>query len=234
MTMASPLANRFGYENFQERQHLVIPFHVPQREPGSASVETQPNRDPDRYGVSLLGPAVLGNLSVSETKGFPILNIKVASQSLGWAGYYGVIQVFATGDSGARLPQDLSNAAWAMDDHPIYDHVNTPFCEFGVHPEFFDAPFRDVQQVDWVARAFICYVPKAVIGKHVKPIFAVEWGFWIDGFTPYVKETRRLDIKVWDEHLDLLRSSFPGWTFDASAVAEPAPTVELHEAGQSP
>ena len=207
------ISNDIPYQNYPQQQHLEISFQVPQRQPGIATITTKPSSDPELYGVPLLGPQTLGNLSLSDTRGFPIFELSVASQSVGWSAYYGAIQVFAAEPG---LPQDLSNANWLHDDHPIFDHVNTPFYDFAANPTFFDYPFHNTRQWDWIARMFIVYVPDAVVSKHVKPIFGVEWGYWVNDSRPYVKETKRLDIKVWNEHLELLRSKFTGWTFDAA------------------
>lgn len=207
-------ADGFDYQNFQEPQHLSIPFQVPERDSGAAVVTTKPVDDPVRYGVHLFPPATLRNFRVSDTKGFPMIHTNVASNSIGWQAYYGAIQVIAVGENGARLPRDLSDAAWTYDDRPMFNQVNNLFCDFAANPDVFDAPFNGGPQLDWVARMFVVYVLDAVVTKRVKPILGIEWGYWIDNSQPHVKETKQLDIQVWNEHLELLRSNFPGWTFD--------------------
>ncbi|KAL9111774.1 MAG: hypothetical protein Q9227_003833 [Pyrenula ochraceoflavens] len=200
------------YQDFPSPQHLTIPFQVPQREPGTASVTVQPDNDPVRNGLTLLS-----DLPVSQTKGFPLFNLSISSPSVGWRAYYGEIQIYANDAGASGLPQNLSLAPWTMDSHPIFEHVDTPFYDFATNPTFFDAPYNHTERNDWVARAILCYVPDVVVTRQVKPILAVEWGYWIDNYQPHVKEAKQLDIReTWNEHLDLLRGSFPDWIFDAS------------------
>ena len=46
--------------------------------------------------------------------------------------------------------------------------------------------------------------------KHVVPILALEWGFWIENHKPYVKMLHQLDVSYWNEHLKLFRGKFDG------------------------
>ncbi|KAI9662219.1 MAG: hypothetical protein M1821_008385 [Bathelium mastoideum] len=180
-----------------------------------APITSQPSDAPrwsnPLYDVPLLNPQKLANLSVSDTTGFPIFNLSIFSPALGWSSIYGAIQVFT---ASPHLPQSLSSADWKHDDHPIFDGVNAPFYDFAPNPRFFDYPFANKEDWDWTARMFVVYVPDALISKHVKPILGVEWGFWVEGGEKFVKGIKNLDVRVWNEHLELLRGGFEGWRFD--------------------
>jgi hypothetical protein len=201
------------YQEHPGQQYLEIPFQVPQRKPTIARIRTEPSSHPISMGVSLLGPTALGQFKVSDTKGFPAFSISITGDSVDWSAYYGIIQVVACAP---RLPRELSQADWFHDGRPMFDHVNMPFADFAANPTFFDGPFHIKKKWDWIARAFIVYVPDAVISRQVKPILGIEWGYWIDNSKPYVKETKHVNVEAWNEHLQLLRNGFPNWTFDAA------------------
>jgi hypothetical protein len=44
--------------------------------------------------------------------------------------------------------------------------------------------------------------------KRVVPLLGFEWGFWIEEGKPLVKEIRKLDVEVWNEHLELSGEAF--------------------------
>ena len=210
------LENRYGAHN--EVQTLHIPFHIPERGPCSIEATVWPNEDPKRYGHGLItdGPG-------QKATGCPIIRIKVNSHEMkGYAAMYGWIQLVATGDVGdwnVLLPSDLSKAPWVMDPVHITDGLDYPFTWFGEEPTLFDAPGQpNNNTLDWVSRSFLCYLDDPVGNRRekvqiAKPILAIEWGFWMDDYKPYVKEVKQVDIAVWNEHLDLYRSKFKGWSF---------------------
>lgn len=211
---------KFDYQEYTQPQHLEIAFQVPRREKCTATINVKPSDDPMRDGQHLLDLPY----PPESRKGFPAIDIKVNSPvSRGYAAMYGWIQIVAEGNrdekSGA-LPANLSSAPWEMDPIPITQDLNTPFTWFGVEPSLFDGPSRnnDVKQLDWVSRSFLCYLEDSVGNGTTKslrplPIFVVEWGFWIDEGRPHVKQLKRPDVAVWNDHLDLFKTHFPTWNF---------------------
>ena len=104
-----------------------------------------------------------------------------------------------------------------MDPYPIFEKSDTPYSIWGADPTDVDAPGRQgVKDYDWSARTFLTYTPDAAMTRHVVPILAFTWGFWLKNYKPYVKKLERLDVSCWNDHLQLFRSRFPDWTFDDS------------------
>ena len=132
---------------------------------------------------------------------------------------YGWVQLVAKGnsqDTHGPLPEDLATAPWEFDPIKITEDLNLPFTWFGAEPTLFDAPsWPGIERVDWVARSFLCYQDSPTFSKHPKPIAAFEWGYWMDDYKPYVKEVKVIGLDVWNDHVDMLRRKFPGWTFAA-------------------
>lgn len=183
-------------------QHLRIPFTVPGRQPGVVSVEVEPGLDAQRNGQDLLG--LYDDLDV--VKGYPILHAAVSSpQSRTYASLYGWVQITSEAEG-----------VWEMDLYPMFKDVNSPFCMWGAEPTLVDAPSRasGTKQLDWLARSFLCYTPDAAMTKHVVPILAFEWGWWLEDYKPSVKLLQKLDVSSWNEHLELFRDSFPDWLFE--------------------
>lgn len=106
-----------------------------------------------------------------------------------------------------------------MDLYPPFQALNSPFSIWGADPTVVDCPGREgVREYDWSARTFLCYSPDAAMTRHVVPILGFEWGFWIEGTRPGVKELRRLDLERWNEHVGLLRGEFQDWKFEEVGV----------------
>lgn len=185
-----------------DQQHLEIPFIVSRRKPCAVSVTVEPDHDPERHGQHLVGihddPAV--------TKGYPIIQASVSSpESRTYAAIYGWVQITHT-----------PGEDWVMDLYPPFQDVNSPYTFWGAEPTLVDAPSRPatLENYDWTARSFLTYSPDAAMTKRVVPILAFEWGFWIEDYKVYVKKLRQLEVSSWNEHLELFRGKFDGWTFD--------------------
>ena len=103
-----------------------------------------------------------------------------------------------------------------MDPIAIYRDVATPYAWYGLRPELFDAPSREARyDLDWEAHSFLCVSPDAVITPQVQAIAGFSWGFTITGSEFAFAEPAVLGPAAWDSHLNLLRTSYPGWVFDA-------------------
>lgn len=102
-----------------------------------------------------------------------------------------------------------------MDPIAIYAEVATPFAWFGVKPEAFDAPSREsLYDMDWEAHCFLCVAPDAVVTRRVQAICGFSWGFAIHDEHVRFAAPTILGREAWDEHLHLMRASYPTWTFD--------------------
>jgi len=180
-------------------QNLQTSFQVPDRSPCTVSITVEPATDPVRNGQGLLGLYSDPNV----VKGYPVIRATVSSpQSRIYASLYGWIQVTNT-----------PGEPWVMDLYPPFQGLNSPFIFWGSEPTLVDSPAREgVKNYDWTARSFLCYSPDAAMSKSVVPILGVEWGFWIEDGRPFVKELRNVDLKCWNEHIELF-GNFQGWDF---------------------
>lgn len=115
---------------------------------------------------------------------------------------------------------DSAGPDFEMDPTAIYRDVSTPFAWFGFLPELFDAPSRGERlDMDWEAHSFLCVSPNAVLTPRVQAVAGFTWGFSIRNAEISFAGPAELDSEAWNSHLVLLRSSYPGWTFDAGFVS---------------
>lgn len=189
------------FKHFSRLQELEASFSVSGRGRCDVSFTVEPDTDPERHGLALLG---LYN-DINDIKGFPVVRGAVSSpESRTYGSIYGWVQIFST-----------SEDPWAMDHYPTFEGINSPFCIWGSEPTLVDAPTRlNLEKFDWTARSFLCYTPDVGMTKRVVPILAFEWGFLIEDHKPYVKELRQLDAACWNEHLEMFRGKYTEWTFD--------------------
>jgi hypothetical protein len=183
-------------------QHLDVPFCAPRRQPCLASIKIARGLDPQLNGQDLLGLYEDPNT----VKGYPILHATISSpNSRTYASLYGWVQL--TSDNAGP---------WEIDLYPMFKDLNSPFAIWGAEPTMVDAPSRwaGTKTFDWRARSFLCYSPDACMTKRVIPLLAFEWGFWLEEYKPLVKELKRLDVEIWDEHLGVLRGGFLDWRFE--------------------
>ena len=195
---------------------LVLPFSMRGRA-GNIHVSVSANDDPVALGCDLLDPALAQNAA----HGFPVCEAVPVIDLQGYAAGCGWIQVVRSSDASGEFE---------MDPLALFRGVNTPFAFFGVKPTLFDAPFRASRDdLSWTARSFLCALPDAVVSKVVVPLAAFTWGFAVTPATITIKPPAELELDAWAEHLPLLRSSFPGWTFDGGGAGEGnrTPTVSL-------
>lgn len=200
------------------KQRLSLAFQVPDRSEASVEVIVEPNRDPKRYGLSLLLP----DFSLADTSGLPTCHAVLESPlSQGYASMYGWIQLVRSEKSQSEwedpIPITTQNE-WVMDPIPITSDLNTPFTWFGPEPQLFDAPiYRGLKQtdrqMDWTARSFLTYIDDCLISQVVKPVLAFEWGFDVRNGEISMKSLRRLELHDWDGHVPLLRKKFANWQF---------------------
>lgn len=174
---------------------------------GHIRVTLVPNGDPIRIGCDLLDRA----LPPETARGFPVCEATPAIDLDGYAGACGWIQVVQSTDASGEFE---------LDPLSLFRNVETPFAFFGVKPILFDAPFRDTRHdLTWKARSFLCAVPDAVMSKVVEPVAAFEWGFTVAAEAITIESPQALGIDAWDEHLALLQTSFPNWSFAVTGAA---------------
>jgi len=131
----------------------------------------------------------------------------VAYQAQGYAAVFGWTQMVRSTDSAPDR--------FEMDPIALYQQIPTPYAWFGIRPELFDAPCRDSRyDMTWEAHSFLCISPDAVLTRHVQAIAGFSWGFTINHQDITFARPAALRPGAWDHHLDLLRTSYPGWIFD--------------------
>ena len=175
---------------------------------GLITASVTPNTDPDAIGYSLL----TGGLPVDTARGFPVCRATVAYQAQGYAAVFGWTQMVRSTDGAADR--------FEIDPIALYEQVATPYAFFGIRPELFDAPCRESRyDMTWQAHSFLCISPDAVLTRHVQAIVGFTWGFAIDHRDITFARPAALGPEAWDSHLDLLRASYPDWTFDSGYLS---------------
>jgi len=182
---------------------LRVPFTLRGLD-GLISVSVSRNTDPGALGYLLLS----GGEPVDFARGFPVCRATVSYPAQGYAAVFGWTQMVRSTDG--------ATPDFEMDPIAIYADVATPYAWYGLRPEFFDAPSRVARHdMDWLAHAFLCVSPDAVLTPRVQAIAGFRWGFTVTGADITLAAPAALGPGDWDTHLGLLRAGYPGWTFDA-------------------
>jgi hypothetical protein len=169
---------------------------------GHVDVSITANTDPEAIGYSLLFDGSL----VDSARGFPICRASITYPADGYAAVFGWTQMVRSTDQSGRFE---------MDPIAIYAEVATPFAWFGVKPVAFDAPGREsLYDMTWEAHCFLCVSPDAVLTPRVQVVTGFSWGFTVESSHIRFTEADALTAHDWDAHLDLLRGSYPNWSFD--------------------
>jgi len=186
---------------------LRVPFSLRGID-GLIDVSITRNTDPDAIGYRLLGDS----LPVDFARDFPVCRATVTYPAEGYAAVFGWTQLVRSTDS--------ATGAFEMDPIAIYRDVATPFAWYGIRPELFDAPSRESRaDLDWVAHSFLCISPDAVLTRQVQAVTGFKWGFTITGDNIGITAPAILEPQAWQNHLDLMRTDFPDWTFDAGYLS---------------
>jgi hypothetical protein len=153
-------------------------------------------------------PALVG--SADWAYGFPICEASIEWDAQGYQALLGWVQVV-----GMRAPGTDAPRNWATDPLEVYEGLNTPFGFYGLSPTLFDAPARSdrTRPLDWHAESFLCSAPSRPMAREAKPVAGFSWGFVLNHGEIATIEPSALDLTAWTRHLDLLRSTYPGWTF---------------------
>jgi hypothetical protein len=170
---------------------------------GLIAVSVTRSTDPGAIGYSVIS----GGLAVDFARDFPVCRATVTYPADGYAAFFGWTQLVRSTDG--------ASAGFEMDPIPIYRDVATPYPWYGLRPELFDAPSRESRDdMDWEAHSFLCVSPDAVITPRVLAIAGFSWGFTIAAEDISLTPPAALGPQAWDNHLSLLRTSYPSWTFD--------------------
>ena len=165
--------------------------------PGSIGISVWQNTDPAAVGS---GP---------EAKGFPACQATVSIDLQGYDSLFGWVQLVGTASPAHPARR------FEVDPLGVFADLNLPFGFFGVLPTLFDAPSRRDrnQTLDWLAHTFLCASADDPMGREVRPLVAFQWGFLMhDGQIDTVAPDG-LALSTWNNHLSLLRVTYPGWSF---------------------
>lgn len=174
---------------------------------GHIDVSISPNTDPVALGYLLLSYG----LPVDFARGFPVCRATVSYSADGYAAIFGWTQMVRS--------TDAPTGDYEMDPIAIYNEVDTPFAWYGMRPELFDAPCRDSRaDMTWECHSYLCVSPDAVLSRRVQAVAGFSWGFTITGGEITIVSATPLGHASWDGHLELLRASYPSWTFDGGFV----------------
>jgi hypothetical protein len=175
---------------------------------GYIDASISPNTDPAALGYLILSYG----LPVDFARGFPVCRATVSYPADGYAAIFGWTQMVRS--------TDAATSEFEMDPIAIYSEVDTPFAWYGTRPELFDAPARGSRKdMDWECHSYLCISPDAVLSRRVQAVAGFSWGFTVAGADITFAGPVQLGPATWDDHLGLLRASYPSWTFDAGYVS---------------
>jgi hypothetical protein len=181
---------------------LEMPFRLRGLD-GVIAVDVQACSDPEQSGLRLLDES----LPVDAGLGLPLCTATVAYPGQGYAAMMGWVQLVRSGDG-----EDPDR--FEPDPLALLTHANTPYAFFGICPTLFDAPYRPVSaDLCWQARSYLAVSPDAVMTPAVRPVAAFTWGFEIASGRVRIQPPATLALDSWSEHVDLLRATYPGWSF---------------------
>lgn len=175
---------------------------------GHIDASVSPNTDPPALGYLLLS----GGVPVDFARGFPVCRASVTYPADGYAAIFGWTQMVRS--------TDAATGDFEMDPIAIYNDVDTPFAWYGTRPDLFDAPSRSSRtDMDWECHSYLCVSPDAVLSRRVQAVAGFSWGFTVAGHDIAFAGPAPLGSATWDDHLGLLRASYPSWAFDNGYVS---------------
>lgn len=179
---------------------------------GNIAVHIQASRGAADSGAQLLD----ASLPPEAGAGLPVCTASVSFEGHGYVAAMGWVQLVQSSDAG-------DPDRYAMDPLALFRGVNTPYAFFGIRPTLFDAPYRDTAlSVTWRARSYLAVTSDAVITKEARPIAGFTWGFRIgSGSAVTIEAPRELEVRSWEDHVDLLERSYPGWRFQRPTDLSP-------------
>lgn len=198
-----------------------IPFTLHGRT-GRIAVKYGVTEDPVAAGFDIVPD--LG-FDTALCRGYPTIHAVIEQyRGSGYRTLCGWIQVvtgrrYHTLDDDAG-PADLSTD---VDRLPAMADLDLPFAGFGILPELFDAPCRNLgghQRLHWTADSFLTTVPMRSRSEEIRRLAGFRWGY-----TEYAPSARRpvspLPLAVtgpdaWNDLLPFLRHACGRWRFAAA------------------
>jgi hypothetical protein len=179
-----------------------IPFRLRGLD-GVVAVDVRACSDPEQSGLALLDDSLPADAGL----GLPLCTATIAYPGRGYTAAMGWIQLVRCGDGNDPDRFELDPLA-------LLKHANTPYAFFGICPTLFDAPYRPVTaDLRWQARSYLAVSPDAVMSPAAHPVAAFTWGFEITSGRIRIQPPDTLCLDTWSEHIELLRASYPGWSF---------------------
>ncbi len=196
---------------------ISIPFVASDR-PGQINVSYGRVKDPVGAGFD-----VIPNLGfdISRTIGYPSLCASLRYDGSGVRSLFGWIQLITNERIATTNP---TSAQWrkevSCDVLPSLMESGMPFMFFGIMPQVFDAPCRNLGQdaeLRWYADTFLTNVPIRSRREPIRRIAGFRWGY-VEDNTARPQPTSILPLEVtgemtWSIHLPFLRSKYPNWEF---------------------
>jgi hypothetical protein len=187
---------------------LIVPFYLRGHE-GHVAVHVHSSQGAAESGAQLLD----ASLGADAGAGLPVCTATVSFSGAGYAAAMGWVQLVRSSD--AENPD-----RYELDPLALFRGVNTPYAFFGISPTLFDAPFRQPRlDVTWQARSYLAVTSDAVITKQAVPIAGFTWGFRISGSIVAIEPPGQLDLRSWEDHIDLLEQERPGWHFRGISIS---------------
>lgn len=156
----------------------------------------EPNTDPEALGCPTFA------------HDFPVCTGTVTYPERGYKTALGWVQLVCSTDNASE------GAEFEMDPFEPLGPTPHPFCFFGLSPVLFDAPARrSLDDLDWRAETFLCFVPMQAEGRETRAILGFSWGFTIREKTISLTSPSRLGPEDWNKHRAFLERKHPGWAF---------------------
>lgn len=177
---------------------LEVPF-VREAFTGRVAVRCVPSEDPLAIGKS------------HEDVGFPVCTATVAFDAEGYYAFCGWVQMVCSTDNSSGGREFEMDPLGPFSDNPA------PFCFFGLAPTLFDAPSRDRRcELTWIAHSFLAVLDEIEGRRAVRALLGFEWGFEISAAGLIaLRALTGLDASAWNNHLPMLRTIYPTWSFAA-------------------
>lgn len=175
--------------------NLTLPFQA-RGHHGEVRVSLVRNDEPHSLGCD------------DSARDFPVCTADVNFSGRGYTAVLGWVQFVGEAMSSADRP-------FLLDPLQLFEGVDTPYGWHGLAPTLFDAPSRRNRELslDWLALSFLCFSPRAVMGRDVAPLIGFSWGFTMASGEIDLVAPAPLTPADWDARLPLLSEQFPSWQF---------------------
>jgi hypothetical protein len=201
-----------------------IPFSLNGRS-GSVTVSYGRNDDPVAAGFDIIPNSAV---DINLCCGYPAVHAVIDTYNgTGYRTLCGWIQVvtekYYNSYDGGKAPVKTFVLA---DKIPSMKDIEIPFISYGLLPQFFDAPCKNLYgqaKLWWVADTFLTTVPMMSKDEEISRLLGFRWGY-VEYDRPEQRPVSPLSLKVtdgraWNGHLPFLRKKFPKWRFTDATLA---------------